>query len=107
MLNSIVITVPHALGAEEAKKRITERMQLLRQDYISKIAASEVSWNGNAADLRVVFLGQAVSGKIFVMADLVRIEVQLPWLLSALGGKLQSILQNNASEALRIGPPKA
>lgn len=109
MANSIVLTIPHRLGAEEAKKRISERIELLRQDFLNKIAHSEAKWRDGTADLRIVILGQTVTGTICVMSDSVRIEVQLPWLLAALTGKIQAVLQNNAEEALRIGhsPPKA
>ena len=108
MSNAIVITVPHNLGAEEAKRRIAERIELLRRDYIDKLAYSEANWNGDMADLRVVAFGQTVTGKICVMSDSLRIEVQLPWILAALTGKIQGVLKSNAEESLRIGhtPPK-
>jgi hypothetical protein len=50
-----------------------------------------------------------VTGTILVVKDSVRIEVQLPWLLAALTGKIQGVLQSNAEDTLRIGhsPPKA
>ena len=79
MSNSIVITVPHRLGVEEAKRRIAEQLEHLRRDYIDKLAYSEVNWDADTADLRVVALGQTVTGKICVMSDSLRIEVQLPW----------------------------
>ena len=109
MSNSIVVTIPHRLGAEEAKRRISERIELLRQDYINKIGYSEANWNGDTADLRIVFLGQTVTGKICVTADSLRIEVQLPWFLAALSDRIRGFLQTNAEESLRIGytPPKA
>lgn len=103
MANSIVITLPHRLGAEEARKRIAARIDLMRRDYIDKLGSSEATWNGNTADLRVVVLGQTVAGKIFVMDESVRIEVQLPWVLAALTGKIQGVLQSNAEDSLRIG----
>lgn len=80
MSNSIVITIPHRLGAEEAKRRIAEQLEHLRRDYIDKLAYSEVNWDADTADLRVVALGQTVTGKICVMSDSLRIEVQLPWI---------------------------
>jgi hypothetical protein len=42
------------------------------------------------------------------MNDAVRIEVQLPWILAALTGKIQGVLKSSAEESLRIGhaPPK-
>ena len=37
MAQSIVVTVPHNLGAEAAKKRIAERIELLRAAYVDKL----------------------------------------------------------------------
>jgi hypothetical protein len=103
MSNSIVVTVPHNLGAEEAKRRIAEQLEHLRRDYIDKLAYSEVNWNGTTANLRVAAFGQTVTGKICVMSDCLRIEVQLPWILAALTGRIQGFLKSNAEESLRIG----
>lgn len=109
MSNAIVITLPHNLGAEEAKRRIAGRIEDLRRDYIDKLAYSEVNWTGDTAALRVVAFGQTVTGTITVLRDSLRIEVQLPWILAALTGKIQGVLKSNAEESLRIGhtPPKA
>jgi len=108
MSNAIVITVPHRLGSEEAKRRISERIELLRRDYIDKLAYSEANWNGDTANLRVVAFGQTATAQLYVMSDALRIEVQLPWILAALTGKVQGVLKTNAEESLRIGhtPPK-
>jgi Putative polyhydroxyalkanoic acid system protein (PHA_gran_rgn) len=108
MQNSIVVTVPHDLGAETAKKRICERIEALRTAYLDKLAYTEINWTGDKADLRVVALGQTVTAQIDVMPETLRIEVQLPWLLATLGNKIQGVLTNNAKESLRIGytPPK-
>ena len=109
MSNSIVITVPHRLGAKEAKRRIVEQIELLRGNYIAKLAYSEANWNGGTANLRVVAFGQTATAQLYVMNDALRIEVQLPWILVALTGKIQNVLKTNAEESLRIGhtPPKA
>jgi hypothetical protein len=109
MSNSIVITVPHRLGAKEAKRRIVEQIELLRRSYIDKLAYSEANWNGDTANLRVVAFGQTATAQVYVLGDALRIEVQLPWILAALTGKIQGILKSNAEESLRIGhsPPKA
>jgi hypothetical protein len=36
-----------ALGAKEAKRRIVEQIELLRRNYIDKLAYSEANWNGD------------------------------------------------------------
>ncbi len=108
MQKSIVITVPHNLGADAAKKRICERIEVLRSAYLDKLAYTEINWTGDKADVRVVALGQSVTAQIDVMPESLRIEVQLPWLVATLGNKIQGVLANNAKESLRIGytPPK-
>jgi Putative polyhydroxyalkanoic acid system protein (PHA_gran_rgn) len=108
MSNCIVITLSHRLGAKEAKRRIAEGIELLRRDYVDKLAHSEVNWNGDTANLRVVAFGQTVTAQLYVMNDALRVEVQLPWILAALTGKIQSVLKTNAEASLRIGhtPPK-
>jgi isopentenyl diphosphate isomerase/L-lactate dehydrogenase-like FMN-dependent dehydrogenase len=93
MSNAIVITVPHNLGVAEAKRRIAEQLEHLRHDYIDKLAYSEVNWNADTADLRVVAFGQTVTGKICIMSDSLRIEVQLPWILAPFTSKIQGVLQ--------------
>jgi hypothetical protein len=103
MSKSIVITLPHDLGAQEAKQRIASGLDRLRQDYVDKLAVSEVQWAGDRADLRIMALGQSVTAELEVMADSLRIEVHLPWFLAALANKIQGVLTNNAKESLRIG----
>jgi Putative polyhydroxyalkanoic acid system protein (PHA_gran_rgn) len=80
-----------------------------RRNYIDKLAYSEANWNGDTANLRVVAFGQTATAQVYVLDDALRIEVQLPWILAALTGKIQGILKSNAEESLRIGhtPPKA
>jgi len=107
MANSISITLPHRLGAAEAKRRIVEGMEALRRDYLGKLAHTEASWNGDTADVRVVALGQTVTGTVAVLSDSVRIEVHLPWIIAALSGKIQGVLKSSAEQSLRLGPPKA
>jgi Putative polyhydroxyalkanoic acid system protein (PHA_gran_rgn) len=103
MANTITINVPHDLGVETAKKKLSERMEALRREYVDKIAQSDVSWSGDVATVRVAALGQTATAQITVLANLVRIEVQLPWLLAALGGRVQNVLASNASDVLKIG----
>jgi hypothetical protein len=80
MSTSIVITLPHRLGAEEAKR----------------------------PNFRVGAFGQTATAQLYVMSDAVRIEVQLPWILAALTSKIQGVLKTKAEESLRIvyTPPK-
>jgi dihydroxyacetone kinase len=108
MTKSIVITLPHDLTAAEAKRRIAEGMESLRTTYLDKLAASEVTWTGDRAAIMVKALGQTVDAEIHVLADAVRIEVRLPFILAALGNRVRGVLTTSASDSLKIEhkPPK-
>lgn len=105
MSKSIVITVPHNLGAAEAHRRIAVEIDHLRSAYVDKLAHSEVNWAGDSADIRVVALAQQITAHIDVESDLVRIEIALPWLLAGLAGKVQTMLKTSAGAALALPPP--
>ncbi len=103
MSNAITVTVPHDLGVEKAKARIGEQLTKMQRDYVDKVARSEVTWAGDVASVRVAALGQTATAQITVLKDLLRIDIQLPWLLAALSGKVQQVISRNADEALRLG----
>ena len=103
MSNTITVTVPHSLGVETAKKRLSERIEMLQRDYVDKFASSEVTWAGDVATIHVAALGQTATAKITVLSDMARVDVQLPWLLARLSGKVQELISRNANDVLRIG----
>lgn len=102
-MKSIVVTVPHNLSTAEARRRIETLLDHYRSAFVDKLAHSEVNWTGDKADVRVVALAQEVKAHIDVMADSVRLEVVLPWLLASLAGPIQERLASTARETLAIG----
>lgn len=103
MSKSIVIAVPHNLGVEEARRRVAAEIEQLKSEYINKFAYSEIAWAGDTANIRVVALAQEVKAHIDVLADSVRIEIVLPWLLAKLAAPLQNKLIATAKETLALG----
>jgi putative polyhydroxyalkanoate system protein len=106
MPKTISITLPHDLGAAEAKRRVQEQMDRLCAEYVDKIGRSQVNWTGDTATFDVSALGQNASGSIAIFPDSLKVDVQLPWIMAALTNKVQGFLNSNASEALRIGTTK-
>ncbi len=109
MDKSIVVAVPHDLGADAAKNRVAKGIERLRNDYLDKIAHSEVTWSGNKADVRVSALGQTLTAQFDVQNDSLRIEVRLLGILSGLLNKLQDRLISSVKGSLQIehAPPKS
>jgi len=103
MAKSIVISVPHNLGIDEARRRVATEIDQLRNEYVNKFAHSEIVWAANSADIRAFVLAQEIKGHIDVLADSVRIEIILPWLLAKLAAPLQEKLAATTKETLALG----
>jgi Putative polyhydroxyalkanoic acid system protein (PHA_gran_rgn) len=103
MSKSIVIAVPHNLSVDEARRRIATEIEQLKNEYVNKFAYSEIAWAGDSANVRVVALAQEVKAHIDVLADNVRIEIVLPWLLAKLAAPLQNKLSTTTKEMLSLG----
>jgi hypothetical protein len=103
MTKSIVLTVPHRLGREEASARAREGMEKLRRQYLDKVARAEIVWTGDVARVTVEALGQTALATVAIFDDHARIELRLPGLLGMLSGKIRNLAQRNAEDVLRIG----
>ena len=99
----LTVTIPHSLGAAQAKQRIAEGVETLRQQYASHITRADIAWQGDQAELQVGALGQAIKARIDVQEDHLRIEVDLPWRLQKLAGPLEMFLARRGAETLRLG----
>jgi hypothetical protein len=106
MAKSIIVTFPHELSVAEAKKRISEQVEVVKKTYIDRVGSGEMAWVGDTAHLRVSAVGQTTTAEIDVKPAEIRVEVHLPWLLAALAGKIEGLLKSNGKEALRIGSTK-
>jgi Putative polyhydroxyalkanoic acid system protein (PHA_gran_rgn) len=91
MSQPIVVSLPHRLGKAEALRRL----QTSFNDAQSKGGAFftfKNQWSGDHLDFRAS-LGQTTTGTIDVAEDHVRLEVQLPWLLSMLANKAKALVE--------------
>src|SRR3954462_1411344 len=92
----LVISIPHRLGREEARRRL--------QAGLTRAAASvpvlhvdEERWDGDRMIFRVRALGQAASGHVDVEDDHVRVEVTLPWLLQRFAEAAQAAIRSRGN----------
>ena len=106
MSRTISMTFPHELGVPEAKRRISERFETLKAQYMDKIGSADMAWVGDTAHLRAAALGQTATAEIEVRPAEIRVAIELPWLLAAMAGKVEGLLQKNAQDVLRIGTTK-
>jgi Putative polyhydroxyalkanoic acid system protein (PHA_gran_rgn) len=93
MSESVIVTISHRLGKEEAKRRIGNGLTRLPAAFGPAFRIHDQTWSGDELHFHVSALAQTVSGIINVADDHVRLEVMLPWLLARLAGKASARIE--------------
>jgi putative polyhydroxyalkanoate system protein len=94
MSRPISVDVPHQLGAAEAKRRIEQGFGRLAAEIGGSGATRvESRWEGDRMTFSFAALGQSITGRLLVMSDIVRIELDLPVFLAALASTVKGRLQ--------------
>jgi hypothetical protein len=103
----VSVDVPHKLGAVEAERRVRSGFGLLQDKLGDKLTALNVTWGEGRADLAITAMGQTLHGVLEFLPDVVRVTVDLPWFLAALGEKIAGKIAQKTGEVLQLPPPKA
>lgn len=110
MARPVSVNIPHSLGKEEARRRIEEGFGRMRQQVTGGVGgiaggfAAMMSfqdrWEGDRMHFEGGGLGQRITGRVDVMPDAVRIELDLPEILAALAEKITGRLQTEGHKLL-------
>ena len=95
MPQPVVITIPHRLGRQEAARRLKAGFGDMRSTFGERFVVLKDDWAGDHLDFRASLLGQTTTGTVDVGDDHVRLEVQLPWVLSRLANKAKELVQRH------------
>jgi Putative polyhydroxyalkanoic acid system protein (PHA_gran_rgn) len=93
MTQPIVVTIPHRLGKDEAKRRLQAGFSNVRSQVSNSFATLTDVWAGDHLDFQAKLLGQSTTGSVDVADDHVRLEVQLPWMLAMLANKAKALVK--------------
>ena len=97
---SIKLSVPHKLGADEAKKRITKLISDTKEKFGGQVSDVRESWNGNRGDFGFKAMGFDVSGNLQVQPATVDIEINLPFAALLFKSKVENEISTKAKELL-------
>lgn len=98
MSKPLTVTIPHQLGKQGAKTRIQDGVGQIRAQLGGMGATVEEAWTDeDRLAFRVAVLGQTLTGRIDVHEDAAHVEVDLPWALALLGGKIRDRLQRQGT----------
>jgi len=96
----IQLSVPHQLGQDEAKSRVSKLIAETRGRFGGRVTDLEEAWTGNIDAFHFRAMGFAVDGQIEVQPAEVRIDVDLPWAALPFKGRIESEILKHARELL-------
>ena len=97
---TITISIPHRLGQEEARRRIQSGIAELHGKYAAQVGSFTETWNANRMEFRMSVMSQAITGRAEVLADAVKLEIDLPWLLATLAEQLRPRIEQEGRRLL-------
>lgn len=87
MAKPLAVDIPHQLTQDEARQRLVNGLADARAKYGNHLAGFTETWSGNHMEFGGKVMGQNISGRIDVMPQSVRVEVDLPMLLAMFAKK--------------------
>ncbi|WP_298693045.1 polyhydroxyalkanoic acid system family protein [uncultured Sphingomonas sp.] len=96
-----VIEIPHQLGRDEVRRRMSSRVGDLAKRIPGGMAEVTSSWaSEDRMLLDVVAMGQKVSATVDVEERLVRVSVALPLMLSFMSGPITAMVRKSGEDLL-------
>jgi hypothetical protein len=92
----LVVSIPHRLGREEARRRLQAGLTRAAAS-VPVLKVDEERWDGDRMIFRVRTLGQAAAGHVDVEDEHVRVEVTLPWLLQRFAEAAQAAIKSRGN----------
>ena len=92
----LVVSIPHKLGRQEAKRRVDAGVSRLGPELGANVGGLDYSWNADTLNFRAAAMWQTITGRIEVLDDTVRVEIDLPWMMRLLGDTITKRVRGRA-----------
>jgi hypothetical protein len=89
MTRPLTLSIPHELGAAEARRRIDTGFDRLERQISGGLAQVEKRWDGDVMRFVARGLGQNVTGRLTVMERSIDMEIELPAFLAVIADKIR------------------
>jgi hypothetical protein len=96
----IHLSVPHVLGQEEAKKRVSNLLAETRAQFGAQISDVTEAWTGWVDNFSFRALGFSFQGKLEVQAAQLIIDIDLPFAALPFKGRVESEIRSRAGQLL-------
>ena len=84
MPQPLLVSIPHKLGQQEARRRLDSGIGRLRSDLNALLSGLDYHWEGDTLNFVASAMWQRITGRIEVLDDVVNVEIDLPWIMQLL-----------------------
>ncbi|HJU19587.1 MAG TPA: polyhydroxyalkanoic acid system family protein [Stellaceae bacterium] len=106
MTEPLLISIPHRLGRDEARRRLDGGIRRLRPELAQYVSTLDLEWQGDRLNFRARALAQTIAGRLDVGDDTIRLEIDLPWILRLLTHSITRQIRGRGSELLEKPPDR-
>ena len=84
MSQPLLVSIPHRLGRLEARRQVDSGIGRLRPELNALLSGLDYRWEGDTLNFAASAMWQRITGRIEVLDDVVRVEIELPWIMQLL-----------------------
>lgn len=97
----INMSIPHALTAEEAKRRLENKAEFYQSQFGDQVKDLTQSWAGNILSFGFKTMGMRFDGTMGVENDKVVVNADIPFAAMMFKAKIESELKSRVDQILR------
>jgi hypothetical protein len=97
---SLMMAAAHALGQDEALRRLKEKFSVVRDNYGGHVSDLREEWEENILSFAFKAAGMKVSGTVTVGAEDVQLAAQLPFAAMIFKGVIERQIRAELGELL-------
>src|SRR4051812_38217918 len=97
---TLSVNIPHRLAQDEARQRLQNGITDLKSKYAGKVADVAETWNGNQMNFKMTAMGQSITGRVDVLPEAVKLDIDLPWLFAMFAEKFKPQVEAEARKML-------
>ena len=107
MSQPLLVSIPHRLGRQEARRRLDSGIGRLQPELNALLSGLEYHWEGDTLNFAASAMWQQITGRIEVLDDIVRVEIDLPWIMQLLRDTIAKRVRGRGVALLERPPGEA
>ena len=107
MSQPLLVSIPHKLGRLEARRRLDSGIGRLRTELNALLSGLDYHWEGDILNFSASAMWQRITGRIEVLDDVVRVEIDLPWIMQLLRETISRQVRGRGVALLEKPPGEA